>query len=231
MTRGGADLPPPSKMGCNGWEVQKLSWNLISYQDWCQTWGFTTFRNLEPPELMVWKSDFFRPSMRFVRVPPYESWANWTNFCSSWENGDFLEGQKCCILFHTQNEEKSKKISTCIRIHSHVCAKTWWWGQICPPSPESNRVKTSAWTSCNPLRVFFAVPIAFGPPEQYFFMIFVDTRWQNISLWFCPWLFPLWFYPRRAIMETLYLHVNYMCLIYKWQIPFVAMKLLFVSCI
>ena len=96
---------------------------------------------------------------------------------------------------------------------------------------KSNRVKTSAWTSCNPLRVFFAVPIAFGPPEQYFFMIFVDTRWQNISLWFCPWLFPLWFYPRRAIMETLYLHVNYMCLIYKWQIPFVAMKLLFVSCI
>ena len=133
MTRGGADLPPPSKNGCNGWEVQKLSWNLISYQDWCQTWGFTTFRNLEPPELMVWKSDFFRPSMRFVRVPPYESWANWTNFCSSWENGDFLEGQKCCILFHTQNEEKSKKISTCIHIHTRVCAKTWWWGQICPP--------------------------------------------------------------------------------------------------
>ena len=32
MTRG-ADLPPPSKNGCNGWEVQKLSWNLISYQD------------------------------------------------------------------------------------------------------------------------------------------------------------------------------------------------------
>ena len=45
----------------------------------------------------------------------------------------FLEGQKCCILFHTQNEEKSKKISTCIRIHTLVCAKTWWWGQICPP--------------------------------------------------------------------------------------------------
>ena len=31
--RGGADLPPPSKNGGNGWEVQKLSWNLISYQD------------------------------------------------------------------------------------------------------------------------------------------------------------------------------------------------------
>ena len=32
-TRGGADLPPPSKNGGNGWEVPKLSWNLISYQD------------------------------------------------------------------------------------------------------------------------------------------------------------------------------------------------------
>ena len=36
-TRGGADLPPPNKNGVNGWEVQKISWNLISYQDWCQT--------------------------------------------------------------------------------------------------------------------------------------------------------------------------------------------------
>ena len=95
--------------GYNGREVPKLSWNLISYRDWCQTKGFTTFRYLEPPQLMVWKSNFFWRLMRFVRVPPYESWVNWTNFCSSWENGDFLEGQKCCILFHTQNEEKSKK--------------------------------------------------------------------------------------------------------------------------
>ena len=28
--------------------------------------------------------------VRFVRVPPYESWANWTNFCNSWENGAFF---------------------------------------------------------------------------------------------------------------------------------------------
>ena len=61
--------------------------------------------------------------MRFVRVPPYESWANLTNFFSSWENGDFFWGQKCCILFPTQNEEKSKKISTCICIHTHVYAQ------------------------------------------------------------------------------------------------------------
>ena len=42
-----------------------------------------------------------------VRGPPYESWAKWTNFLSSWENGDFFWGQNCCTLFHTQNEEKS----------------------------------------------------------------------------------------------------------------------------
>ena len=71
----------------------------ITYTKW-------TFRCLKPPQLMVWKSDFFKGSMRFVRVPPYESWANLTNFFSSWENGDFFWGQKCCTLFHTQNVEK-----------------------------------------------------------------------------------------------------------------------------
>ena len=130
---GGADLPPPTNNGGNGREVPKLSWNLISYRDWCQTKGFTTFRYLEPSKLMVWKTDFFWWFLRFVRVPPYESWANWTNFLSSCENGKFFLGQTCCTLFHTQNEEKSQKISTCIRIHTRVYANTWWWGQICPP--------------------------------------------------------------------------------------------------
>ena len=82
---------------------------------------------------MVWKCDFFWWFMRLVRVPPYESWANWTNFLGSWENGKFFWGQTCCTLLHTQNEEKSQKISTCIRIHTRVYANTWWWGQICPP--------------------------------------------------------------------------------------------------
>ena len=44
-----SDLPPPSIYGGSGWEVPKLSWNLISYRDWCQTKGFMTFRYLEPP--------------------------------------------------------------------------------------------------------------------------------------------------------------------------------------
>ena len=55
---GGADLPPPTNNGGNGREVPKLSWNLISYRDWCRTKGFTTFRHLEPPQIMVWKVTF-----------------------------------------------------------------------------------------------------------------------------------------------------------------------------
>ena len=66
---GGQICPHPLTIGGNGWEVPKLSWNLISYRDWCQTKGFTTFRHLEPPQRMVWKSDFFWWFMRFVRVP------------------------------------------------------------------------------------------------------------------------------------------------------------------
>ena len=97
---------------------------------------------------MVWKSDFFSGFMRFVRVPPYENWAFWTNFYFSWENGEFFWGQTCCTLFHTKNEEKSQKISTCIRIHTRVYAITWWWGQICPP-PGSYRVKEQASFSSN----------------------------------------------------------------------------------
>ena len=77
--------------------------------------------------------------MRFVRVPPYEIWANWTNFCRSWENGDFLEGQKCCILFHTQNEEKSKNLSP-VYAYTHVYARKRDGGGKSAPPPESNRV-------------------------------------------------------------------------------------------
>ena len=55
---GGGKFAPPYKMPNNGREVPKLSWNLISYRDWCQTKGFTTFRHLEPPQLMFWKVTF-----------------------------------------------------------------------------------------------------------------------------------------------------------------------------
>ena len=54
FTRGGAQIcPHPLKMVGNGWEVSKLSWNLISYRDWCPTKGFTPFRHLEPSQLVV----------------------------------------------------------------------------------------------------------------------------------------------------------------------------------
>ena len=49
--------------------VSNFSDNLISYSNWYQTKGFTTFRYLEPPQLMVWKSYFF--SVCFAPVPQY----------------------------------------------------------------------------------------------------------------------------------------------------------------
>ena len=119
---------------CWGVVVSNLSDNLISHSDWHQTEGFTTFRYLEPPKLMVWKSDIFRGPMRFVRVPPYENGVKLTNFIFSWENGAILLSGKCCPLFHTQNEELSKKIGACICIYNRVYANTWQGGQICPPT-------------------------------------------------------------------------------------------------
>ena len=101
---------------------------------------------------MVWKSDLFWWFMRFVRVPPYEIWANRTKFYSSWENGDFFWCQTCCTLFHTQNEEKSQKIGTCnapcIQIRAHVYANTWGGGG----APE----------------IYGGVPLIGGPLKNYF---------------------------------------------------------------
>ena len=63
---------PPSP--CSSWTGLSL--------DWHQTKGFTAFGYLEPLQLMVWKSDFFRGSVRFVRVPSYESGVKWRQ--SNW---------------------------------------------------------------------------------------------------------------------------------------------------
>ena len=84
---------------------------------------------------MVWKKRLFFGFLSFVRVPPYESWANWTNFYFSWENGDISFSRKSCNLFHTKNEEKSQKISTLVRISTCVYANTWQGGHIVPPPP------------------------------------------------------------------------------------------------
>ena len=75
----------------------------------------------------------FRHLSLFIRVLPYESEVNLTNFYLSWENGEVLWGQMCWTFIHTKKEEKSKKIGTCKRIHTCVYAITWGWGQICPP--------------------------------------------------------------------------------------------------
>ena len=37
---------------------------------------------------------------------------------------NFFWGQTCCTLFHTKNEEKSQKISTCIRLCAYTHAYT-----------------------------------------------------------------------------------------------------------
>ena len=125
--------PHSLTIGGNGWKVPKLSWNLISYQDWCQTKGFMTFRYLEPPKLTVWNSDCFKGSMRFVRVPPYESGVKLTNFIFSWQNGEFWWSQKCCTHLLTQNDELSKKIGACICIYTRIYANMWQGGLIRPP--------------------------------------------------------------------------------------------------
>ena len=154
---------------------------------------------------MVWKCDFFWWFMRLVRVPPYESWANWTNFLGSWENGKFFWGQTCCTLLHTQNEEKSQKISTCIRIHTCVYANTWWWGQICPP-PRTNRVKDiSIFQNVHiPARLMVDVKLSTLVPQE------VDKpRWIWILVIFpisssfkmFSYLLPLWASLREAPLK------------------------------
>ena len=137
---GGWFGPPHVSKGVGVALVSNFSCNLRSDHDWHQAKGFTTFRCLEPLQLIVWKKRLFLGFLRFVRVPPYESWANWTNFYFSCENGDRLLSRKSCNLFHTKNEEKSQKISTHTRILTCVYANTWQGGLIRPP-PTLNRVK------------------------------------------------------------------------------------------
>ena len=72
-------------------------------------------RYLEPPQLMV----TFQGVYEVFTSVTYESKANLTNFVSSWENDEF-------VCFHTQNEDKSQKISTCIRnTHKHTCIRKY----------------------------------------------------------------------------------------------------------
>ena len=138
-----------------------FSCNLRSDHDWHQAKGFTTFRCLEPLQLMVWKKRLFLGFLSFVRVPPYESWANWTNFYFSCENGDILLSRKSCNLFHTKNEEKSQKISTLVRISTCVYANTWQGGHIVPP-PALNRVNGITLTNGSSCYHFSDLSVIFG---------------------------------------------------------------------
>ena len=92
-----------------------------------------------------------------------------------------------CTLFHTQNEEKSQKISTLVRIHTRVYPNTRWWGQICPPPstigltstpPPSTHPPTTSCNhsdpteslasscQCNKPKTFWRFPTA-PPPSQF----------------------------------------------------------------
>ena len=116
---GGQICPHPLTMGYNGREVPKLSWNLISYRDWCQTKGFTTFRYLEPSKLMGWKTDFFWWFLRFVRVPPYEIWANWTNFFLVYEKTVIFLGPN--LLYPLPHSKWGKVTKNChVYTHTHT---------------------------------------------------------------------------------------------------------------
>ena len=57
--------------------------------------------------------------MRFVRVLPYESWANWTNFFSSWENSDFW-GVKSFVPFPTLKMRTSHKKLACVYLYANM---------------------------------------------------------------------------------------------------------------
>ena len=95
--------PHPLTIGGNGWKVQKLSWDLISYRDWCQAWGFTTFRYLEALQLMVWKNDFFRGPMRFVRVVwrfVYCIWIVFRWLCTFFASSSLRNLNKCLWKNH-----------------------------------------------------------------------------------------------------------------------------------
>ena len=57
--------------------------------------------------------------MRFVRVPPYENWAFWTNFYFSWENGEFF-GVKHVAPSSTLKMRKSHKKSARVYAYTHA---------------------------------------------------------------------------------------------------------------
>ena len=121
FSRGGANLPPPYKMPNNGREVPKLSWNLISYRDWCQTKGFTTFRHLEPPQLMVWKVTFFWWFLRFVRVPLMKVGQIGPTFLVPEKTVNFFRVKPAVSSFTLKMRKSHKKLA---RVYAYTHAYT-----------------------------------------------------------------------------------------------------------
>ena len=83
---------------------------------------------------------FFSWFMRFVRVPPYENWAFWTNFYFSWETVNFF-GVKHVAPSSTLKMRKSHKKSARVYAYTHAYTQLRdGGGRSTPPHPESNRV-------------------------------------------------------------------------------------------
>ena len=118
---GGQICPHPLKIGYNGREVPKLSWNLISYRDWCQTKGFTTFRHLEPPQLMVWKVTFFWWFMRFVRVPLMKVGQIGPTFLVPEKTVNFFRVKPAVSSFTLKMRKSHKKLA---RVYAYTHAYT-----------------------------------------------------------------------------------------------------------
>ena len=118
---GGGKFAPPYKMPNNGREVPKLSWNLISYRDWCQTKGFTTFRHLEPPQLMVWKVTFFWWFMRFVRVPLMKVGQIGPTFLVPEKTVNFFRVKPAVSSFTLKMRKSHKKLA---RVYAYTHAYT-----------------------------------------------------------------------------------------------------------
>ena len=78
------------------------------------------------------KKWLFSGFMRFVRVPPYENWAFWTNFYFSWENGEFF-GVKHVAPSSTLKMRKSHKKSARVYAYTHAYTQLRDGGGISAP--------------------------------------------------------------------------------------------------
>ena len=99
-------MPQLTKNGGNGWEVPQIV-------------GHNYFGTSTLTRLMLDKRIFnfqipgtTQTTFQGVFEPftAYDSLANWTNYLSSWDNGEFFWGKKCCAFFpHSKWGKRHKR--------------------------------------------------------------------------------------------------------------------------